>query len=57
MPSFEIRRPRVEYDPFSTEVIVSASPSWKRNMATMAFLYPIHQSGEFVETVSLTSAL
>ena len=57
MPSFEIRRPRVLRDPFSTELVVQASDSWRRKAGAKVFLYPVHPSGEFIETVSLASAL
>ena len=58
VPNFGLARPKVRSCPFSTLLTVDRSAEgWSNSVKTRYYVYPVHVSGAFLTTPSLSSAL
>lgn len=57
VPNYGVSRPKVRSCPFSTMLVMDRSNTWSDNVKTRYYVYPLHVSGAFVTTPSLSSSL
>jgi len=57
MPNYEMKSLKIKSSPFSTTIITLQSKEWSASVRTRFYLYPIHLSGLFLKTETLSSAL
>jgi len=61
VPAIRVVRPQIGSCPFTTELVMdrssSAGATWRRNVESPYFLYPVHISLSFLQTPTLASAL
>eukprot|EP00466_Bigelowiella_natans_P015194 jgi/Bigna1/85176/estExt_fgenesh1_pg.C_20373 len=56
VPNYGITRPKIKQCPFSTHVVLSRGKEWSQQVKTRYYVYPIHLSGTFVLSRSLSAS-
>ena len=57
VPSLVLSRPVITANPFSTELVATATQEWGNVMKSRTFLYALHPSGTFLQCDTLSSSL
>eukprot|EP00467_Chlorarachnion_reptans_P010822 CAMPEP_0114525784 /NCGR_PEP_ID=MMETSP0109-20121206/22631_1 /TAXON_ID=29199 /ORGANISM="Chlorarachnion reptans, Strain CCCM449" /LENGTH=5518 /DNA_ID=CAMNT_0001707433 /DNA_START=63 /DNA_END=16619 /DNA_ORIENTATION=+ len=57
IPNYGIQRPKIKQCPFSTDLVLLRGKEWAEQVKTRYYVYPIHLSGTFVLSQSLSASL